>query len=62
MPKDERDQLLKEIEQIRTTIEQLQPELREREMSVRPGVEAGRANLISLRKALAHDMELLHAG
>lgn len=59
MPKEERDHLLQEIEQIRTTIENLQPYAYS-ELTLAETPESSRARLSSLRKALARDMELLH--
>lgn len=60
MPKDERDQLLKEIDAIRTDIERLQPRVYEEQERFTAGRESSQAKLLSLRKALARDMELLH--
>ena len=54
MPKEEREHLLREVEDIRLTIEKLQPVMREQ------SAESGRAVLTKLRKVLARDMELLH--
>jgi hypothetical protein len=58
MSHDERTHLLKEIEEIRTTIERLQPEVYHQEAS---GAESRRPLLVALRKDLARDMEQLHA-
>ena len=58
MSHEERNNLLSEIEEIRSTIERLQPDALEKEMH---GAESGRAQLKALRKELARDMEQLHA-
>ena len=59
MPKEERDHLLQEIEEIRTIIDNLQPQTYG-ELTLRDADESSRARLSTLRKALARDMELLH--
>ena len=61
MSREERNNLLTEIEEIRATIERLQPVVREQE--ARSGMEGDdrRAKLAALRKHLARDMEQLHA-
>jgi predicted nucleic acid-binding Zn-ribbon protein len=60
MANKERDHLLKEIEEIRSSIQTLQPELYEQQRRLGVESESRRAELKSLRKELAHDMELLH--
>ena len=59
MPKEVRDHLLKEIEEIRTIIDNLQPQSYG-ELTLRDASDSSRARLATLRKVLAHDMELLH--
>jgi hypothetical protein len=54
MPKEEREQLMREVEELRSDIESLQPAARAQE------AESSRALLSTLRKALARDMERLH--
>jgi hypothetical protein len=61
MSHEERTSLLTEIEEIRTTIDKLQPEVHQQEMLFARGLESSRAHLIALRKELARDMEQLHA-
>ena len=61
MSHEERSNLLSEIEEIRTTIEKLQPEVHRQEMSSGCELESSRAQLTALRKALARDIEQLHA-
>jgi hypothetical protein len=56
MPKEERDQLMQEVEELRTTIEKLHPVMCSQQ------AEGSRVLLSKLRKALARDMERLHAG
>jgi hypothetical protein len=58
MSHEERTRLLNEIEEIRTTIERLQPEVYQQEAT---GSESRRPLLVALRKDLARDMEQLHA-
>ena len=58
MSHEERTHLLNEIEEIRTTIERLQPEVYKQEAT---GTESRRPLLVALRKDLARDMEQLHA-
>lgn len=58
MSHEERTHLLHEIEEIRTTIERLQPEVYQQEAA---GSESRRPLLVALRKDLARDMEQLHA-
>jgi hypothetical protein len=58
MSHEERTHLLNEIEEIRTSIERLQPAVYSLEAT---GEQSGRAVLIALRKDLARDMEQLHA-
>ena len=60
MTNEERDDLLNEIEQIRTSIERLEPEIHDQEARFASAVENSRATLIALRKDLARDMERLH--
>jgi len=50
MPKEEREQLMREVEELRSDIENLQPAARAQE------AEGSRALLSTLRKALARDM------
>jgi len=57
MSHEERTHLLNEIEEIRTTIERLQPEVYQQEAK---GSESLRPLLVALRKDLARDMEQLH--
>jgi len=61
MSDEERTNLVKKIEEIRTNIDILQPEY---EQQVRLGAEEGssRATLMTLRRELARDMDALHAG
>ena len=54
MPKEEREQLMREVEELRSDIESLQPAARAQE------AESSRALLSTLRTALARDMERLH--
>ena len=61
MPKEERDHLLQEVEQIMELIEVLQPIINEEPVGPGAGVESSRARIRTLRKVLARDMELLHA-
>jgi len=61
MANEERDHLLKEIEEIRTTIETLRPGMYEQQIELGTESELRRSKLTSLRKELARDMELLHA-
>jgi hypothetical protein len=61
MANEERDQLLKEIEEIRTTIEILRPGMYEQQTKLGAEFELRRSKLTRLRKKLARDMELLHA-
>jgi len=58
MSHEERTLLLNEIEEIRKTIERLQPEVYKQEET---GTESRRPLLVALRKDLARDMEQLHA-
>ena len=58
MSHEERTHLLNEIEEIRSTIERLQPEVYQQEAT---GAESRRLLLVTLRKDLARDMEQLHA-
>lgn len=58
MSHEERTHLLNEIEEIRVTIERLQPEVYRQEAT---GSESRRPLLVALRKDLARDMEQLHA-
>jgi hypothetical protein len=58
MSHEERTHLLNEIEEIRSNIERLQPEVYQQELT---GAESRRPLLIALRKDLARDMEQLHA-
>ncbi|WP_109486361.1 hypothetical protein [Occallatibacter savannae] len=58
MSHEERTHLLHEIEEIRTTIERLQPEVYRQEAT---GTDSRRPLLVALRKDLARDMEQLHA-
>jgi len=58
MSHEERTHLLNEIEEIRTRIERLQPEVYKQEAT---GAESRRPLLIALRKDLARDMDQLHA-
>lgn len=58
MSHEERTHLLNEIEEIRKTIERLQPEVYRQEAT---GTESRRPLLVALRKDLARDMEQLHA-
>jgi len=58
MSHEERTHLLNEIEEIRSNIERLQPEVYQQEAT---GTESRRPLLIALRKDLARDMEQLHA-
>jgi len=57
MSHEERNTLLGEIEEIRSTIERLQPEVQQQEVH---GCESSREQLKALRKELARDMEQLH--
>ena len=57
MSHEERTDLLNEIEEIRATIEKLQPQVYNLDPT---SVESGRALLVALRKDLARDMEQLH--
>ena len=57
MSQEDRAHLLSEIEEIRTTIEELEPEVYQQEAR---GVETSRSRLLALRKHLARDMEQLH--
>ncbi len=59
MPKEVRDHLLKEIEEIRNIIDNLQPQTYG-ELTFRDASDNSRARLATLRKVLARDMELLH--
>jgi hypothetical protein len=59
MSHEERNVLLIEIEEIRATIEKLQPEVYAQEAA---GAKSDRARLVALRKDLARDVEQLHAG
>jgi len=61
MSHEERSNLLTEIEELRMTIERLQPEVRRQEILFGCGLESSRAQLTALRKELARDMEQLHA-
>jgi hypothetical protein len=61
MSHEERTHLLTEIEEIRKTIEKLEPEVHDHERSFGPVLESSRAQLTALRKELARDMEQLHA-
>jgi predicted nucleic acid-binding Zn-ribbon protein len=61
MSHEERNSLLNEIEEIRTTIEKLQPEVHQQETMFGRGSVSSRAQLATLRKELARDMEQLHA-
>ena len=54
MSNQEREHLLEEIDEIRTNIQKLEPEVYEL------GLETSHAQLTSLRKELARDMERLH--
>ncbi|MBS1804407.1 MAG: hypothetical protein JST28_13655 [Acidobacteria bacterium] len=58
MSNEERTHLLHEIEEIRETLERLQPEVYSQEAT---GAESRRPLLIALRKDLARDMDQLHA-
>ena len=61
MSHEERTELISEIEEIRTTIERLEPQVHRQEMLfLSSGFESSRAHLTALRKELARDMELLH--
>jgi len=62
MSHEERVNLLREIEEIRSTIEKLQPGVYQQEVSLGRGSDCTRAQLAALRKELARDMEQLHAG
>jgi|KBSMisStaDraftv2_1062788.scaffolds.fasta_scaffold02569_8 SMC interacting uncharacterized protein involved in chromosome segregation len=62
MSHEERVKLLREIEEIRSTIEELQPEVHQQERSLGRGSDWTRTQLAALRKELARDMEQLHAG
>jgi len=62
MSHEERSHLLSEIEEIRTTIEKLLPEVHRQERLFGCGFESSRAQLMALRQELARDMEQLHAG
>jgi hypothetical protein len=57
MSQEDRAHLLSEIEEIRTTIEELEPEVYKQEAA---GSESSRRRLLELRKDLARDMEQLH--
>ena len=57
MSRDERENLLSEIEEIRSSIERLEPQVHEQEVY---GAESSRNRLKALRKELARDMEQLH--
>ena len=61
MSHEERTNLVAEIEEIRTTIEKLQPELHRQERLFGRALESSRAQLTALRKELARDIEQLHA-
>lgn len=61
MSHEERTNLLNEIEEIRTSIERLQPGLHQQETRFGQESESSRAQLKALRKELARDMEQLHA-
>ena len=54
MPKEEREQLMREVEELRTSIEKLQPVARADK------AEGSRVMLSEFRKALARDMERIH--
>jgi hypothetical protein len=58
MSHEERNELLIEIEEIRATIERLQPQVYAQEAA---GAESDRPHLVALRKDLARDVEQLHA-
>lgn len=57
MSHEERIDLLNEIEEIRASIEKLQPLVDQQDVTA---AETGRALLTALRKDLARDMEQLH--
>lgn len=57
MSHEERTDLLNEIEEIRASIEKLQPQVYNLDVKT---AESGRALLVALRKDLARDMEQLH--
>jgi hypothetical protein len=61
MSYEERNSLLNEIEEIKTTIETLQPVVQEQETRFGEEPDNRRSQFIALRKHLARDMELLHA-
>jgi hypothetical protein len=61
MANEERDHLLKEIDEIRTRIETLRPGMYEQQIELGAESELRRSKLTRLRKELARDMELLHA-
>lgn len=61
MSHEERSSLLREIEEIRTLIEKLQPEMYREEMISGCASEGSRSQLIELRKELAREMEQLHS-
>ena len=54
MPREEREQLMREVEELRTSIERLQPAARADK------AEGSRVMLSEFRMALARDMERLH--
>jgi hypothetical protein len=63
MSHDERVNLLREIEEIRSAIEKLQklqPEVRRHQSWMGSGADTSRSQLAALRKELARDMEQLH--
>ena len=57
MSGDERENLLSEIEEIRSSLERLEPKVHEQEVQ---GTESSRSRLKVLRKQLARDIEQLH--
>jgi len=60
MSHEERSSLLDEIENIRTMIEKLEPEIHRQKKPSWYEFENSRARLVALRKQLARDMEQLH--
>jgi hypothetical protein len=54
MPREERDQLMQEVEELRTTIEKLHP------VACAQQADGSRVLIAQLRKELARDMERLH--
>jgi len=60
MSNEERNHLLKEVEEIRTTLETLRPGMYGQQVTLGADSEAARTRLARLRKELARDMERLH--